>query len=424
MMLSKNLMKLVKLPEVQNIIWLVVDRVWRMVVSLIVGVWVTRYLGPVNFGKINYVNAYVGVGIVLANLGMESFLVKELVMHKEQRNSIISTAFALRMFASLATLLCLLLFFWITNETNENLLILLLLIFPLLTTSFATIDYVFQAELKSKTVVLFRNSFFVVGALLKILAILAKADILVFAFLTVFDVFIADVVLFLYFRFREKFKLFFSMQAVAAMIKKAIPFMVANLAIVVYMKIDQILLGKLSTIEQVGYFTACTKVTEIFYFIPLVVTGSCYKVLIKKRSISSSAYFKLAKIIFWSFLAGAAILSIALSLSSSLVISLLFGSEYVESASVLALYCWTLVPIFGGVAFSQLMIIEEQQKIILYKTLIGLVLNVILNIVLIPKFGAMGAAVATIITQWASSIFANYIFRDSRLIFNHYFKFQ
>jgi polysaccharide transporter, PST family len=409
--------------EFRNIFWMVADRVWRMAISLVVGVWVIRYLGPDYFGEINYVLAFIGIATVVTGFGMESFLIKELVSSPEKKSEIVYTAFVLRLAAASLSFLFLLAFLYLTNEPAQVFLLFFLLVMQLFTNAFAVVDLALQAELRSKITIITRNIFFVFGAVLKAVAILTHQNIYVFAVLTVLDISIADVYLFFYYRRRQAGggrRL--QIPYLKTLAQKAIPFLLSNVAIVLYMKIDQVLLGKLANIKEVGYFTATTKVAEVFYFIPLVITGSMFGLLINARKVSISKYLSIGRKIFFYLLACGLLISVAIYLFAGPVITFLFGSKFLPSIGVLEMYIWTVIFIYGGVAINQLLVIEEGQKVILYKTLIGVCLNIVLNLLLIPRYGAMGAAVATLITQFVSSIAANFFFKQSRNCFIHYFR--
>lgn len=418
-----SLKKLLGSAEVRNIFWMVADRIWRMVIGLLVGAWVVRYLGPDNYGQINYVLAFIGIATVVVNMGMESFLIKELVTDPESKTKIIHAAFQLRL-AMAVTMFCLLLI-WVlaAGEPLQVLWLFFILVPQLLTTSFTVADLFFQAELKSRITIVCRNVFFVLGALLKVIAILTHQNIYVFAALTIFDLILADIFLFFYYRqkFGKTSPVKIDMSYLKALWKKSIPFLLSNVAIVLYMKIDQILLGKLASVKEVGFFTAATKVAEIFYFIPLVITGSLYGLLINSKKDSVKKFTSTARILFFSLAGLALLISVLISVITEPIVMLLYGSKFLDSANILQVYIWATVAIFGGVAFNQLLVIENLSHAILYKTLIGVLLNIILNVVLIPGYGAMGAAIATIITQFISSIVANFFFPKTRSVFLGYF---
>jgi polysaccharide transporter, PST family len=409
--------------EFKNISWLVFDRVWRLSISLFVGVWLTRYLGPDNFGKINYVLAFVGIAGVISSLGMESFLIKELTYDSANKNDILSSAFLLRLAVALFVFIFLLILFFFTNEPRYNFLLFFILAPQLLSNPFGIVDYALQSDLKARVTVIFRNTFFLIVAALKIVSIVNRWSIYSIAVLMVLDVYLGDLSLFFYFlKKNQKFSPFkINKSYIKELSVKSVPFLMSNVAIVIYMKVDQILLGKLSSPLQVGYFTAATKITEIFYFVPLIITGSLFKLLIEAKKESRERYLKYSRIIFFSFLAASILISVVVSCFSSQIVVHLFGEKFVDSIGVLKTYNWCLVPIFCGVAFGQLLVIEDCQSIVLYKTIIGVALNILLNIVLIPKYGAFGAAIATIITQFISSIAANLFFTKSRILFFDYF---
>jgi len=408
--------------EMRNIFWMIADRIWRMIISLVVGVWVVRYLGPDNFGKINYVSAFVAIATVFVNLGMESFLIKEIVANPTRKHDIIATSFKLRFLFAFIVFIGILLLFWITNEPNISFILFFLLVAPLFTTSFAIVDLLFQAELKSRITIIVRNIFFVLSAGCKIVAILTQQSIFVFALLTIIDIALADI--FLFFLYKAKFSIKSSGKTgwdeALDILKKCMPFLLSNIAVVIYMRIDQVLLGKLASVKEVGYFSAVTKVAEIFYFIPLVITGSLYGLLINTRNASFLEYKRVARKIFYFLLCSSILISLVISLAAPSIITFLFGEAFVNSIILLQAYIWVVVFIFAGVAFNQLLVIEEYNGIIFYKTFIGLVLNILFNLMLIPSLGAMGAVIATVITQFVSSIGANFLFMNSRKVFSYY----
>jgi polysaccharide transporter, PST family len=410
-------------PVVKNIFWMVLDRIWRMAISLVVGVWVVRYLGPDNYGQINYVLAFVSIAVVIANLGMESFLIKELVSNPQDKNKIIHHSFQLRLAVAFIAFFLLLLVLVITSEPKSVLLLFFILVPQLFTTSFTVVDIYFQSELKSRITIVSRNLFFVVGAALKVAAIFTHQGLYVFAALTILDLVFADVFLFFYFRKKHHKTIQYPFDVVymKSLLRKTIPFLLSNLAIVLYMKIDQILLGKFASLKEVGFFSAATKVAEVFYFMPMVITGSLYGLLIKYRRESVAKYHSISRKIFFLLITLSILISSAITLTASPVIGLLFGNKFYESTLVLQVYIWATVFIFAGVAFNQILVIEEFNNTILYKTVIGVILNIILNLLLIPGFGAIGAALATLITQFVSSIVANFFFKGSRTVFLSYF---
>jgi O-antigen/teichoic acid export membrane protein len=128
-----------------------------------------------------------------------------------------------------------------------------------------------------------------------------------------------------------------------------------------------------------------------------------------------------ARMIFFSFMGLSLLIAIIVSLLSAPIVSLLFGSRFMPSVGILQVYIWTVVFVFAGVAFNQILVIENMQVVVLYKTLIGVCINVILNLLLIPGYGALGAAMATIVTQFVSSVGANFFFKNSRDLFLSYF---
>jgi PST family polysaccharide transporter len=96
---------------------------------------------------------------------------------------------------------------------------------------------------------------------------------------------------------------------------------------------------------------------------------------------------------------------------------LLFSNDYLESAKVLSLHIWALGFVSTGIATSPYFIAERLTRLSMYKALIGAVINILLNLILIPSYGVLGAAITTVISYAISGFFIHSIFLDSRKIF-------
>ena len=137
-----------------NTSWLLMERIVRMIVALFVGVYIARYLGPERFGMLSYVNSFVGLFLALATLGIDSIVIRELVKRPESKNEILGTAFGLKICGTIFmwfVILCTVPFTENDNETNVFISIIALAI---LFQAFNVIDFNYQAEVKSKYVVI------------------------------------------------------------------------------------------------------------------------------------------------------------------------------------------------------------------------------------------------------------------------------
>jgi O-antigen/teichoic acid export membrane protein len=191
------------------------------------------------------------------------------------------------------------------------------------------------------------------------------------------------------------------------------PLLIAGLAVILYMRLDVVMLQQLAGEREVGIYAAATRISEVWYFLPVVVTSSVSPSIIKSHAIDNALYLKRLKRLYF-YMAWLAIgLSLPTALASGWITRILYGVQFKQAGPVLAVHLWASIAVFMGVASSPFMVIEQLQKISLYRTLIGMVCNVALNIVLIPKIGAMGAAIATVVSYFVAT-FSIVFFKKTR----------
>ncbi len=413
----KNLISNIDVKVIKNIVWLSADKIFRLLLSLVAGAWVARYLGPNAWGKLNYVLAYISIAVTVTTLGMDGFLIKEIVEKRENKNSILGTAIFLRIAATVVTFLINLLFFYITNATAETYKLFLFLYLCVIVTPFDVIDLEYQSNLKSRKTVIAKNVGYILGAILKISAVLMKLNLIFFAGILGVETVLAYLLLVIqYTRNGNALRFWkFDLSSVKHFTVTGWPFFLSGLAVILYMRLDQIMLGNMLTTDKVGEFSAAVKVSEMFLFIPMSVAGSFYPSLVeaKKNADAGFYHFKVNQLIKLMLLISVAI-CIVVTFCSPLIIKILYGHQFSNAAGVLQIYIWSLVAIFFGVAFSQYLVIENLQKFNFYRTAMGLVLNVSLNFYLIPLYGSSGAALATLASQFMSSIIGNFFFKKTR----------
>jgi O-antigen/teichoic acid export membrane protein len=184
------------------------------------------------------------------------------------------------------------------------------------------------------------------------------------------------------------------------------PLILSGMVVAVYMKIDQVMIKEMLDSEAVGQYAAAVRLSEAWYFIPMVISSSLFPAIINAKKISEELYYerlqKLYDLMVWMAVA----IALPMTFLSDWVVELLYGSEYSEAASVLMVHIWAGVFVFLGVASGKWFITEDLQKYSFYRTFFGSVANIVLNFILIPKLGINGAAIATLVSQ----IIAAYLF--------------
>jgi O-antigen/teichoic acid export membrane protein len=190
----------------------------------------------------------------------------------------------------------------------------------------------------------------------------------------------------------------FNKEVAIQLLKDSWPLILSGVVIAIYMKIGQIIIKKLLDDQQVGYYAAAVKLSEAWYFIPMAISTSLFPAIVNAKKVSEKLYYdrmqKLYDLLAWIAIG----IAVPVTFFSDMIVKILLGTEYLASAPVLVIYTWSGVAAFLGVASSQYLINENLTKLSFYRTLIGMIVNVVLNFILIPAYGIVGSAVATLIS--------------------------
>jgi O-antigen/teichoic acid export membrane protein len=390
-----NLVKIV-----DNIGWLFFDKVLRMGVGLLVVVWIARYLGPDQFGLFNFVSAFVGMFGAVAGLGLQSIVVREIVRDPACKEETLGTAAVLQLLGGLLAYGCVLgsIFLLRPEDTLAQLLVAILSSIMLFRFTDVAL-YWFESQVLSKYIVWVQNGCFLIFAVIKVGLILSNAPLLAFAWAIVAEALIVAVLVIFMLSLRgpKLQQLRFSLLRAKTLMADSWPLLLSGMAIMVYMKIDQIMLGQMLGDDAVGIYSAAVRISEVWYFIPMMIAASVFPAILEAKKRDEAQYLqrlqRLYDLMVWLSVA----IALPMTFLSTPIVLALFGSAYAESGPVLAVHIWASVFVFLGVASSQWFVAENQQILSLQRTLLGAVINVILNFILIPHLGPLGAAVATVV---------------------------
>lgn len=403
--------KIEKNPELKKILanmnWLFFDRIVQMVISLFVGVWIVRYLGPKRYGILSYAVAFVAFFGSFARLGLDSIVVKEFVKSEFPKENIIGSAFFLKLIGGIIAFSLSVLFVYLF-KSNEYLVIKLVLIigFGLIFQSFDVIDYWFQSQVISKFTVFARSSTYLIGSIVKIVLIFLGADLISFAWVFFLEsCLIAVGSLVAYYYNGQSIKFWrFKLDVVRKLLSESWPLIFSSIAIIVYMKIDQIMIGNMLGNVPLGNYSAAVVLCEAWYFIPTIIVNSVFPAIIYSRKTGKELFLQrfqnLYDVLIWT----AIIIAIPISIFSSQIIKLLYGSNYQQADTVLSLYIWSGVFVFLNAGLGRYLVSENMTKVAFTRSFIGAIANIGLNIILIPRFGISGAAMATLISYGLATL--------------------
>jgi O-antigen/teichoic acid export membrane protein len=383
-----------------NTSWLFIERIVRIVVSFVVTIFVVRYLGPKEFGLYSYALSFFWLFGSLSTLGLEAITTREIVKNPDKKDEINGTVFFLRLAGSVSTIIIIAATLFLTGEETSTAILILILSGSFLFQSFSVIEYYFRGIVKAKYNAYALSASVTLSSALKVIFILIKSPLIYFVYAVVFEYAALAVGLILVYQ-HYKLSIFdwkYSKRIASSLLKDSWPLMLSGLVVMVYMRIDQIMIKNMINEEAVGYYSAAVRLCEAWYFIPVTLCNSIFPAIVNAKNVSTEFYNnrmqKLYDILTWLAIG----IAVPVTFFSNQIIQLLFGNEFSQAAPVLTIYIWAGVAVFLGVASSQYLINENLTKLSFFRTLVGMILNVILNLVLIPIYGIIGSAVATLIS--------------------------
>lgn len=410
----KNYLKNSKVAK--NSMWIIADRIFQMIISLIIGSLTARYLGPTNYGIINYGASIIALFLSIAKLGLENIIIKEYVDNRNKNGEIIGTAMILRLCASFISIL--LIFILITIlRPNEKIIIIVTMLqsLSLIFQSYEIIDYWFQSNLQSKYTSIAKSIAYTIVAIYKVILLLFRKPVEWFALATTLDYFIIFIFLYIVYKKKSTQKLFFSKRILKGLLSKSYHFIISGMFVTLYTQIDKIMIGEFLDSSQVGLYSAAVTICALWGFIPEALINSLRPVIYELKSKSEKEYANKLKllyfIVFWLGIVFATIVSIF----SKIIINILYGSAYISAQTALIIAVWYTAFAYLGSARNIWFISENKIKYSKKCVIFGALSNLILNYILIPKYGINGAAVATLISQIIVALIAPLFYKEIRV---------
>lgn len=399
-----------------NAMWIIGCKVVQAVLALIVSMLTARYLGPSNYGLLNYAISLTAFVMPIMKLGLDSILVQEIVnCRKEEEGTILGTVIVLTFLSSIISVISIVAFVMVADRGEQTTLIVcfiysLILFFY----AFELIQYWFQAKLMSKYTSLTMLFAYSMMTVYQIFLLVTSKNIYWFAFSKTFDILIIDVVLFYLYHRMGTSRLGFSWDHAKRMLNKSKHYILSNIMIVIFAQTDKIMLKMMIDDAATGYYSAAVNVASMTNFVFVAIIDSARPAIFESKKHDHDAYennlTKLYSVIIYFSLA----LCLVMTLFAGLIIRILYGAAYDPAVPALQIVVWfTTFSYLGGVR--SIWVLAEGKQSVLWKiNLTGAIANVILNLALIPHFSIVGAAIASLVTQIITNVITGYIFKSIR----------
>lgn len=400
-----------------NIGWLMGGKIVNMLLQFFVSLATARYLGPSNFGTINYVAAFVSFFSSIASLGLAVIVIKEIATDKYDNNEVIWTSIWMRFGTAVLSTISIIALIFITNRDDSMIVqIAFLESLSILFSSFDTINYYFQARLLAKWSSIAGVLAYVGMSLYRIYLLATNADIVWFAFATSTDMIFLTVFLMIFYIRIEGFRPKFNWQLGKRLLKQSYHYLIAGLITILYAQVDRIMLGNMLDKASVGYYSATLTISTLWSMIPTALIQSISPILYNAAEKDRTFYLRRLRqsyaVLFWMNAA----YSIFVGAFAHWIILLLYGKDYLAGTAALRIVVWY----YGLSTMSTLNQVylanDGKNKYINLFCMVGLVTDVVLNFALIPIMGINGAAIATLITHIVIQIVMPYAFKETREI--------
>jgi PST family polysaccharide transporter len=403
-----------------NISWLSGDKIIRMLGGVIAGTAVARYLGPNQFGILNYALAIFSLFNVISNLGLDYLIIREIALRPEQEREILGTGCALKAIASVCTTAAAIGCALILSPADHRVVwIVGIVSVAAISQAVDVADFYFQANIQARRSVVPRNVVFVVASAARIIAVLVRLPLIAFGWISGLEILFAEIgIIWVYFRTKVRVpRWIFVRYWAVEMLREGWPLMLAAVMYTVYMRTDQVMLGRMSTASAAGDYAAASRLSEIWYTIPAIICNSVMPRMLRERASSMENYRKLMQQLY-NFLALLSVVIAGLTtLAGPTMIRLLYGTRFAAAGSVLTVQIWSSVFVFLGTAGAGQLIHEHLTKLELQRCLLGAACNVALNWMWIPRFGVLGSAYATVCTHAVTSYFSDILNSATRPMF-------
>ncbi len=400
-----------------NIGWLMGGKIVNMILQFVVSLATARYLGPSNFGTINYVAAYISFFSSIASLGLAVIVIKDISIGKYDNNEIIWTSIGMRLLIALLSAISIVSLMFITNR-NDPLIVQIAILesLSIIFSAFDTINYYFQAKLLSKWMSIAGVLAYIGMSLYRIYLLAVNADIVWFALAMSTDMIFLSIFLLIFYIKEEGFYPKFSWKQGKRLLKQSYHYLIAGLIMILYAQIDRVMLGNMLDRAAVGYYSAALTIATLWSMVPSALIQSISPILYEAAENNREVYLRRLRqsycLLFWLNAA----YSIFVCVFAKWIIIILYGRDYLVGTEALRIVVWY----YGISTMSTLTQVylssENKNKYINYFCLSGLVIDIVMNLLLIPKWGINGAAVATLITNIVIQIIMPLLYKETREI--------
>lgn len=407
--------KLIGSKETKNAVWIIGGKVAQMILSFVVSVLTARYLGPENYGSLNYVLAFVNFFLTISSLGIGSVIIKFFINEPELQGETLGTALVLEIVASLLSAMMIVgIIALLDGDEPTTILIAVLASISLVFQAVEVINRWFQSHYRSKVSSIATLIAYVVTSAYRLILLITKKNVVWFAFATTLDHLCIAAVLYCVYRKSKGPKLYFSASKAKQLLSQSYHYIFSGMMMALYNQTDKLFLKHLLDETAVGHYTLAMQINTMWVFVLVAIIDSISPTIMQLHTTDRAAYLKKNRQLYSIVIYVAAVVAIGLSVLGTPMIRLVYGTEYVPASAPLKIAVWSVLLSHLSLARNVWIVCENKQKYLKYLYLFSAVLNIPMNLILIPLLGSSGAALSSLLTQMMSTVVFPALIPDMR----------
>lgn len=406
---------------VKNASWLVFGKIAQMAINLIVGLMTVRYLGPSNYGLISYTAAYIGFFSSFCTLGINSILVKELLDENADPAQTLGSALFLQTVSSTLSAVAILCIVYVADHGDPTVMIVAALSgIGMIFQVFGIFNYWFQSRLQSKISAVTSLIAYFITAVYRVFLLATGKSVTWFALASAVDYFCIAVMLYgAYCRCGGK-RLRVSWKRAKELLGKSCHFIIAGMMVAVYAQTDKIMLKQIIGDAETGFYATAVSLCGVWCFLLSAIIDSLYPEIAKAHKSDRDLYIRRNKQLYAIVFYISVFVSAIITILAKPIVYIMYGEAYMPTVEPLRIITWYTAFSYLGVARNAWIVCEDRQRYLKWVYIVSAISNVLLNVLLIPRYGAVGAAVASlsaqVITTLVAPFFISGLRENSRMI--------
>ena len=404
-----------------NAAWIIACRIVQSLLAMVINMLTARYLGPSNYGIINYAASLVAFVEPFTLLGLNSILVQELLERPAREGETLGTSIVMSMISSVLCICGMSAFARVTNAgETETIIVCVLYSTILFFKALELIQYWYQAKLLSKYPSVVMLCAYLVISLYRIILLVNRKSIYWFSVVNAFDaLLIATALLVLYYKLGGQ-RLRFSASRAKQLLSKSRYFIVSTLMISIFSQTDKVMLKLMIGEAETGYYSAAIACALISNFVFTAIFDSARPSILSSKKADQTSFELNVTRLYSVIIFLSVVQSVFIGIFAKPFIHILYGTQFDQAVDVLRVLVWYTVFSYAGMVRSIWILAEGIHRYLWVINLSGALMNILLNVLLIPHFGAVGAAAASILTQFFTNIVLGYLiaplYRNNQLM--------